>query len=79
MRFTPSTSCAKVLRRLHGESAASHDRVDLDALYIWSTVHGLAGVMNGNCIDRLNLKPKVLAQAIEHVIMMVELGLSAKP
>lgn len=68
----------KVLRRLHGESAALDDRVDLDALYIWSTVHGLAGVMNGNCIDKLNLKPKVLAQAIEHVIKMVELGLQAK-
>ncbi|MDI1261112.1 TetR/AcrR family transcriptional regulator [Aquabacterium sp.] len=68
----------KVLRRLHGDSAASQDRVDLDALYIWSTVHGLAGVMNGDCIDKLKLKPKVLTQAIEHLIKMVELGLAAK-
>jgi AcrR family transcriptional regulator len=68
----------KVLRRLHGESTPANDKVDLDALYIWSTVHGLAGVMNGNCIDKLNLQPKVLAQAIEHVINMVELGLLAR-
>lgn len=68
----------KVLRRLHGNSPAMDDRVDLDALYIWSTVHGLAGVMNGNCIDKLNLKPTVLEQSIEHVIQMVELGLMAK-
>lgn len=68
----------KVLRRLHGDSAALDDRLDLDALYIWSTVHGMAGVMNGNCIDKLNLKPKVLEQAIEHVIKMVELGLLAR-
>ncbi|CAH0355027.1 TetR/AcrR family transcriptional regulator [Aquabacterium sp. CECT 9606] len=67
------------LRRLHGESAAMQDRVDLDALYIWSTVHGMAGVMNGNCIHRLNLKPQVLEQAVEHMIKMVELGLLAKP
>ena len=67
-----------VLCCLHGESAALNDRVDLDALYIWSTVHGLAGVMNGNCIDKLNLKPRVLEQALEHVITMVELGLSAR-
>ncbi|MBA4108879.1 MAG: hypothetical protein C0487_04720 [Leptothrix sp. (in: Bacteria)] len=67
-----------VLRRLHGESAAMQDRVDLDALYIWSTVHGMAGVMNGNCIHRLNLKPQVLEQAIEHMIKMEELGLLAK-
>lgn len=67
-----------VLRRLHGESATLHDRVDLDALYIWSTVHGLAGVLNGNCIDKLNLKTQVLEQAIEHVIDMVALGLAGK-
>ena len=59
--------------------AAMDDRVDLDALYIWSTVHGLAGVLNGNCIDKLNLKRKVLEQAIEHAIVMVELGLSHSP
>jgi len=67
-----------VLRRMHGKSAAVNDKVDLDALYIWSTVHGLAGVMNGNCIDKLNLKSRVLEQAIEHVIKMVEIGLQAK-
>lgn len=65
----------KVLRRLHGDAAAAQSRVDLDALYIWSTVHGLAGVLNGNCIDKLNLKRKVLEQSIEHVISMVQLGL----
>jgi AcrR family transcriptional regulator len=66
----------KVLRRLHGDSAALTDRVDLDAIYIWSTVHGMAGVLNGNCIDKLNLKRAVLEQAIEHAITMVELGLA---
>lgn len=36
-----------VLRRMHGDSPAMREAVELDALYIWSTVHGLAGVMNG--------------------------------
>lgn len=69
-----------VLRRLHGTgtAAASDDRVDLDALYIWSTVHGMAGVLNGDCIGQLKLKPELLAQSIEHVIEMVALGLAAK-
>lgn len=66
----------KVLRRLHGDAEGAQDRVDLDALFIWSTVHGMAGVLNGTCIDKLDLKPKVLEQAIEHMIMMVALGLS---
>lgn len=68
----------KVLRRLHGDDAASSDRVDLDALYIWSTVHGMAGVLNGNCIHKLNVKRAVVEQAIEHAIVMVELGLSRR-
>jgi len=68
----------KVLRRMHGTSSAQKDQVDLDALYIWSTVHGMAGVMNGNCIDKLNLKQKVMDQAVEHAIHMVEMGLLAK-
>ncbi len=66
------------LKRIHGKSAAMNDRVDLDALYIWSTVHGLAGIMNGNCIDKMNLKAKVIDQAIEHVIQMVDIGLQGK-
>lgn len=67
-----------VLKRVHGTSAAMEDRVDLDALYIWSTVHGLAGVLNGNCIDKMNLKATVLEQAIEHVIQMVDISLQGK-
>jgi len=66
------------LKRMHGTSAAMNDRVDLDALYIWSTVHGLAGVLNGNCIDKLNLKATLVDQAIEHVIQMVEISLQGK-
>ena len=47
------------------------EQVELDALYIWSTVHGLAGVMNGQCLGRLDLKPKVLKQAVQHAMEAV--------
>jgi AcrR family transcriptional regulator len=67
-----------VLRRLHGDSAAMRDTVDLDALYIWSTMHGLAGVMNGECIGKLNLKAKVLKQAVRHAMDRKAIGLAAK-
>jgi AcrR family transcriptional regulator len=67
-----------VLRRLHGDSAAMRDVVDLDALYIWSTVHGLAGVMNGQCIARLRLKSGVLKRAVRHAMERMEIGLSGK-
>ena len=67
-----------VLRRIHGDSAAMRERVELDALYIWSTMHGLAGVMNGNCLDKLDLQPKVLKQAVAHAMERVRLGLMGK-
>ncbi len=67
-----------VLRRLHGESAEMREIVELDALYIWSTMHGLAGVMNGPCIDKLELKAKVLKQAVRHAMARMGHGLSGK-
>ena len=57
-----------VLRRMHGESPDVQEKVELDALCIWSMVHGLAGVMNGQCIDKLGLKPKVLHKAVAHAM-----------
>ena len=63
---------------MRGSTASMRDQIDLDALFIWSTRHGLAGVMNGNCIDKLGLKPKVLARATGHVMDMVALGLASK-
>ena len=68
----------KVLRRMHGASKATRDLIELDALFIWSSMHGLAGVMNGNCIDKLNLTTKVLSGAAVHVMDMVGLGLASK-
>jgi AcrR family transcriptional regulator len=66
-----------VLRRMHGDSAARRETVELDALYIWSMVHGLAGVMNGPCVDRLGVQPGVLQQAVGHAMARAGLGLAA--
>ena len=65
-----------VLRRMHGDSAAMRETVELDALYIWSTVHGLAGVMNGQCVDTLELRTGVLQRAVRHAMERLSLGLS---
>jgi AcrR family transcriptional regulator len=66
-----------VLRRMHGDTAEMRDIVELDALYIWSTMHGLAGVMSGQCLDKLNLKAKVLKQAVRHAMCRMGVGLAA--
>lgn len=67
-----------VLRRIHGDSMAARELVELDALYIWSSVHGLAGVMNGQCIDRLDLKARVLKHAVRHAMDRMSIGLAGK-
>ena len=67
-----------VLRRLHGDSPEVREAVELDALYIWSTMHGLAGVMNGPCIDQLDLKARVLKQAVRHAMDRLGVGLAGK-
>lgn len=64
-----------VLKRMHGESAAMREKVELDALYIWSIVHGLAGIMNGQCIDKLGLQPRVHKQAVQHAMRRLAIGL----
>ncbi len=66
-----------VLRRLHGDTAAMREAVELDALYIWSTMHGLAGVMNGPCIDQLGLKSGVLKRAVQHAMARMGQGIDA--
>lgn len=65
----------RVLRRIHGDSAAMRERVELDALYIWSTIHGLAGVLNGNCVGQLGLKRGVLEQAAAYSMERMGVGL----
>lgn len=65
-----------VLRRMHGESDSVRELVELDALYIWSTMHGLAGVMNGPCIDKIDLKPRVLKHAMRHAMDRMSVGLA---
>jgi AcrR family transcriptional regulator len=67
-----------VLRRMHGDTAAMREAVELDALYIWSTVHGLAGVMNGQCIDKLDLKASVLKKAVRHAMERMGMGLAVR-
>lgn len=70
----------QVLRRIHGSSAKQCERVDLDAMFVWSTMHGLVGVMNGDCIDKLGLQQKMLGQVVQHVMDGVARGLAgARP
>jgi AcrR family transcriptional regulator len=68
----------QVMRRMHGNVVAKRDLADLDALYIWSSMHGTVGIMHGDCIDKLDLKAKVRRQAMAHVMEMVSHSLATR-
>jgi AcrR family transcriptional regulator len=67
-----------VLRRVHGADAAQRATVDLDALFIWSNLHGLASIMQANVMEYLKLAPKVSTKASEHIMHMMSLAMAAK-
>ena len=68
----------QVMRRMHGNGVAKRDLADLDALFIWSAMHGSVGILHGDCIDKLDLKPKVRSQAMAHVMAMVNQSLATR-
>jgi AcrR family transcriptional regulator len=67
-----------VLRRVHGAGAAQRAKVDLDAMFIWSNMHGLASIMQANVMAHLELAPKVSAKAGEHIMHMMSLAMAAE-
>ncbi len=54
-----------VLQRVHGNDANKATAVDLDALFIWSCMHGLASIMQANVVAHLNLSASVALQATD--------------
>ena len=62
------------LARIHGKGT-SPSEIDLDALFVWSSMHGLASIMQSNVMERLDMKKKVLARAQEHTLLRVRSAL----
>jgi AcrR family transcriptional regulator len=51
---------------------------DMDALYIWSTMHGLASILNLQMFEDLSVSHRNIEQMIQHVIMRISSGLGTK-
>ncbi|MFM2073758.1 MAG: hypothetical protein RJB34_63 [Pseudomonadota bacterium] len=64
-----------VMTRVHGVKSPTQ-AVDLDALFVWSTMHGLAGILSANCTTHLTLSPTVHKKAVAHVMDLIGRGLS---
>lgn len=68
----------RVLGRIHGGQAAMKRRVDLDAMFIWANMHGMATITQSNAMAHLGLPPKVLASAPAHMFEMIGAAMAAR-
>ena len=66
----------RVLALVHRVSLPN-TAVDLDALFVWSTMHGLAGILGANCTHHLTLAPAVHQEAVNHVMSLIGRGLNS--
>lgn len=60
----------EALRRLYGRSA-SKAKLDADAMFVWSSVHGLVSLMQVKCCEHMDLAPKVEAGLAEQQLRMI--------
>lgn len=66
------------LAALH-EAPAHTDAVNLDAMFVWSAMHGLASILQSDAMDSLGLPPAVLARTAQHVLGRISQALAADP
>lgn len=59
------------LTRIHGNEKSKKAAIDLDAMFIWSTMHGLASIVHSNTMEHLDVSKAVSKQAPEHVLGMI--------
>lgn len=66
--------CA-VLGRLHGAPPDS-PAVTLDAMFVWSTIHGMASIFETDAMGGLGITPELQARVSEHVRARVRAALT---
>ena len=67
-----------VLQRIHGKSKGAKEKIDLDAMYIWSNMHGLVTIMHSNVVRHLQLAPKVDQKAAQHAFDMIAAAMKSR-
>ena len=53
--------------------------IDLDALFVWSSMHGLASILQTNALRTLALPPEILAASPSHTLRRIGTALEAEP
>lgn len=57
----------KVLRRKHGNTTPN-EVIEQDALFVWGTLHGLAGILKSEVLGDLSLSDSSREGAVHHVL-----------
>lgn len=57
--------------------ALGQDQIDLNALFVWSSMHGLATILQSNVLRHLQLSEIVLTSVVEHAMDMADTALLA--
>ncbi len=65
------------LRFKHGDIPENHARADLDAMFIWSTLHGMASITQANVMDHLALAPEVYDNFQPYLMQKMGFALAA--
>jgi AcrR family transcriptional regulator len=67
----------RVLQRLHGDQASASRRVDLDAMFIWSNMHGVATITQSSVMAHLSLAPTIESEVVAHMFTMIGKAMEA--
>lgn len=59
--------------------SAGYDEVNLDALFVWSAIHGIASMMQTNAVSTLGLSREVLAASPAHSMSRIRIALGDEP
>jgi AcrR family transcriptional regulator len=65
----------EAIQRLRLGTAATAKDIELDALYVWTAMHGVASALNSDVLPKLELQAETLAQAVPHAMARVSAAL----
>jgi len=74
--FSLLKACLVRMRQAEGRPVEP-EGVELDALFVWATMHGLSGIVQTSALRTLNLPPKLLTAGTSHVLARIGSALSA--
>lgn len=63
---------------LYAGTGAGVDVIDVDAMFVWSSMHGLATILQCQAMQNLDLKAEVMEKTTENVMQMINLALEAR-